>query len=127
MLNIEELIEVKLIKEFSIIRETLTRIGLGNAEHKVLAPSCYLLHKKGHYYLTHFKELMQLDGKSAELTDLDISVKNYIAQKLEELKYVEYIKKPTGLISNGNNIIFIRYSDKKDWTINSKYNIGKKK
>lgn len=127
MIDINKLIEVELIKDFNLVRETLTRIGLGNIENKVLAPSCVLLHKQGKYYIVHFKEMLMLDGKTTNYCDLDESIKNYIAKKFESLGYIKIKKmseKP--LMSNGSNIIFIKHKDKSNWTINIKYNIGVK-
>ena len=48
--------------DFLKIRETLTRIGVASRKEKKLYQSCHILHKKGKYYIVHFKELFALDG-----------------------------------------------------------------
>lgn len=128
MIELEKLTEVALIKDFNLIRETLTRIGLGNTENKILSPSCYILHKKSKYYIVHFKELMMLDGKTTNYNEHDESIKNYITRKLEELGYIKILSNTEGFkYSTGCDIIFLKHEDKNNWTFNLKYTIGKKK
>ena len=59
MLDIKELIEVKLIEpdNFLKIKETLTRIGIASKKEKTLYQSCHILHKQGQYYIVHFKQM----------------------------------------------------------------------
>ena len=67
---IESLIEITLESrdDFLKIKETLTRIGIASNKEKKLYQSCHILHKRGKYYIVHFKELFALDGKHANLT-----------------------------------------------------------
>jgi len=55
----ESMLEVTLPEpdNFLKVRETLTRIGVSSRKEKVLYQSCHILHKQGHYYIVHFKEL----------------------------------------------------------------------
>ena len=49
--------------DFLKIKETLTRIGVASQKDvNTLFQSCHILHKQGHYFITHFKELFLLDG-----------------------------------------------------------------
>ena len=41
--------------DFLKVRETLSRIGVASRREKKLWQSCHLLHKKGKYYIVHFK------------------------------------------------------------------------
>jgi hypothetical protein len=50
-------VEVKLVSDFLVIKETLERIGIANRKTQVITPSVYILHKQGKYYIIHFKEL----------------------------------------------------------------------
>ena len=43
--------------DFLKIRETLTRIGVASRKEKELFQSCHILHKRGKYYIVHYKEL----------------------------------------------------------------------
>jgi len=58
-LDIGDLVEVELEEDddFLKVRETLTRIGVSSRKEKTLFQSCHILHKKGKYYIVHFKEL----------------------------------------------------------------------
>ena len=64
MVDLSKFIEVQLNEQddFLKVRETLTRIGVSSRKEKVLYQSCHILHKQGHYYIVHFKELFALDG-----------------------------------------------------------------
>ena len=62
-IEIEDLVEIKLFEaeDFLKIKETLTRIGVSSRKDKKLYQSCHILHKRGKYYIVHFKELFALD------------------------------------------------------------------
>ena len=53
----EDLLEITLgtPDDFLKIRETLTRIGVSSQKDKKLWQSCHILHKRGKYYIVHFK------------------------------------------------------------------------
>lgn len=112
--------------DFLKIRETLTRIGVASRKEKKLYQSCHILHKKGKYYIVHFKELFALDGKPANITKNDVERRNRITKLLFDWGLVELGTQPTE-IAPLNQIKVLSYKDKGDWTLESKYNIGKKK
>lgn len=114
--------------DFLKVRETLTRIGVASRKEKKLFQSCHILHKKGKYYIVHFKELFALDGKHANLTSNDVERRNRITKLLSDWGLVE-IAQPDSLgeLAPLNQIKVISYKDKGDWILESKYNIGKKK
>ena len=62
---LKSFIEVSLQQEDDLlkVKETLTRIGVSSRKDKILYQSCHILHKRGKYYLVHFKELFKLDSK----------------------------------------------------------------
>ena len=129
--NIEDLLEVKLKEEddFLKVRETLTRIGVASRKDKTLYQSCHILHKKGKYYVVHFKELFALDGKPTDFTENDLGRRNTIANLLEEWGLIE-IAKPSQakeIIAPLSQIKIISYKERDDWNLTTKYNIGKKK
>ena len=70
----DDMVEVNLKEpdDFLKVRETLTRIGVASRKEKKLYQSCHILHKKGQYYIVHFKELFALDGKKANLSENDV-------------------------------------------------------
>lgn len=131
MVNIEELIEVTLGEkdDFLKVRETLTRIGVASKKDKILYQSCHILHKRGQYYVVHFKELFALDGKPTDITESDLSRRNAIVNLLEDWGLVKIVNKdktqtpPPIFLSQ---IKIISHKEKKDWQLIPKYSIGKK-
>lgn len=113
--------------DFLKVRETLTRIGVASRKERKLYQSCHILHKKGKYYIVHFKELFALDGKPANITKNDIERRNRIAKLLFDWGLVDLSVESLTDIAPLNQIKVLSYKDKGDWTLESKYNIGKKK
>ena len=126
----DQMIEVTLNEpdDFLKVRETLTRIGVASRKEKKIYQSCHILHKQGRYYIVHFKELLALDGKRANLTQNDVQRRNRIIQLLCDwgLVTVINIEKVTD-IAPLNQIKVLAYKEKGDWVLETKYNIGKKK
>jgi len=128
---VDSLVEVKIAEEedFLKIKETLTRIGVASRKDQKLYQSCHILHKQGKYYIVHFKELFLLDGKPSNFGDEDKGRRNTIVKLLQDwglIKVVdeEKIKEP---VSPMSQIKIIPHKDKGNWTLEAKYNIGRKK
>lgn len=126
----EQMVEVVLSEpdDFLKVRETLTRIGVASRKEKKLYQSCHILHKQGRYFIVHFKELFALDGKYANITQNDLQRRNRIAHLLADWGLIT-IKNEESIadIAPLNQIKVIAFKDKSDWTLEAKYNIGKKK
>ena len=126
----DQMIEVTLNEpdDFLKVRETLTRIGVASRKEKKIYQSCHILHKQGRYYIVHFKELIALDGKHANLTVNDVQRRNRIIQLLCDWGLVTVIEpeKVTD-IAPLNQIKVLAYKEKNEWVLETKYNIGKKK
>tara|TARA_R110002074_G_scaffold389755_2_gene573250 strand:+ start:613 stop:1008 length:396 start_codon:yes stop_codon:yes gene_type:complete len=131
MNTINNMVEVtlKAADDFLKVRETLTRVGVASKKSDTLFQSCHILHKQGKYYITHFKELFALDGKPTDFTDDDKARRNTITNLLAEWGLVELVDaeksaEPTAPLSQ---IKVIPHSQKSDWELVTKYNIGKKR
>lgn len=129
--NLDTLLEVRLKKDddFLKVRETLTRIGVSSRKEKKLYQSCHILHKRGKYYIVHFKELFALDGKPSNIEENDIGRRNVISKLLSEWGLVELVvpeksETPTTPMSQ---IKILAYGDRSEWELVTKYNIGSKK
>ena len=126
----ESMVEVGLKEpdDFLKVRETLTRIGVASRKEKKLYQSCHILHKQGKYYIVHFKELFALDGKKTNLSTNDVQRRNRIIQLLSDwgLIKISDANKVTDLAPL-NQIKVLAFKEKDDWTLESKYNIGRKK
>ena len=116
--------------DFLKVRETLTRIGVASRKERKLYQSCHILHKQGKYFIVHFKELFALDGKNTNLSINDVQRRNRIVQLLLDWGLVSIVEESKEKISDLaplNQIKVLSFKDKGDWTLESKYNIGRKK
>ena len=131
MINIEDLVEVKLNEpdDFLKIRETLSRIGVASKKDRTLYQSCHILHKQGRYYIVHFKEMFLLDGKTSDFTEDDIGRRNTIINLLNEWKLLSIVEssKTEFPIAPLSHIKIISHKEKNDWNLITKYTIGKKR
>jgi hypothetical protein len=130
-LKVEDLLEITLKAEddFLKVRETLTRIGVSSKKDNKLYQSCHILHKRGKFYIVHFKELFALDGLPTDIDDTDIGRRNTIANLLEEWGLVNIVdsKKASEPIVSLAQMKIIPHKDKQNWELVPKYHIGKKK
>ena len=124
----EQMLEISLKEpdDFLKVRETLSRIGVASRKEKKLYQSCHILHKQGRYFIVHFKELFALDGKETNLSENDIARRNTIAKLLADWNLVEVLGVPEP-VAPLSQIKVLSYQEKADWTLETKYNIGKKK
>ena len=124
----EQLLEVGLNEpdDFLKVRETLSRIGVASRKERKLYQSCHILHKQGRYYIVHFKELFALDGKKTNLSENDIARRNTIANLLRDWGLINIIGE-VAEVAPLSQIKVLSFSEKNEWTLETKYNIGKKK
>jgi len=124
----EHMLEIGLKEpdDFLKVRETLSRIGVASRKERKLYQSCHILHKQGRYYIVHFKELFALDGKKTNLSENDIARRNTITKLLADWGLINIIGEVTE-VAPLSQIKVLSFSEKKEWTLETKYNIGKKK
>lgn len=121
-------VELSVPDDFLLVRETLTRIGIASKKNNALIQSCHLLHKRGKYYIVHFKELFLLDGGESNLTVSDISRRNLIASLLEDWGLIKIVNHDMiNMVSPLSAIKIISHKEKNDWQLIEKYTIGNKK
>tara|TARA_B100001778_G_C18462105_1_gene571679 strand:+ start:114 stop:518 length:405 start_codon:yes stop_codon:yes gene_type:complete len=124
----DQMLEVSLKEpdDFLKVRETLSRIGVASRKEKKLYQSCHILHKKGKYFIVHFKELFALDGKNTNLSINDIARRNTIANLLKDWGLVE-LQGEAENVAPLSQIKVLSFGEKSEWMLETKYNIGKKK
>ena len=125
-----DMVEVVLSEpdDFLKVRETLTRIGVASRKEKKIYQSCHILHKQGKYYIVHFKELFALDGKNTNLSLNDVQRRNRIIQLLSDWGLITVVdSSKIEDLAPLNQIKVLSFKEKNDWTLESKYNIGRKK
>ena len=124
----DDMLEVTLNEpdDFLKVRETLSRIGVASRKERKLYQSCHILHKQGRYYIVHFKELFALDGKHTNLSENDIARRNTIVNLLNDWGLIggENKAEPAAPLSQ---IKVLSFREKNEWTLETKYNIGKKR
>ena len=126
----DQMVEVTLKEpdDFLIVRETLTRIGVASRKEKKIYQSCHILHKQGKYYIVHFKELFALDGKNTNFSSNDLQRRNRIAKLLSDWGLIGIVNETqVEDLAPLNQIKVLSFKDKSEWTLESKYNIGRKK
>ena len=125
---VKELVEITFPEkdDFLKIRETLSRIGVASRKDKELFQSCHILHKKGKYYIVHFKELFKLDGKQTNFDESDMGRRNTIIDLLKQWNLISVVKEsqivePRAPLSQ---IKVIPFKEKTEWKLTQKYSIG---
>lgn len=123
--TLDKAVEIELPDDDSFlkIKETLQRIGIASYKSKTLYQTAHILHKRGRYYIMHFKCLFALDGKPAPFDPTDWQRQNRIAQLLADWNLCFLINEP-GPMEDIQNIKILKHSEKNSWNLVSKYNIG---
>jgi hypothetical protein len=126
---VQTLIEIEPVNtdQFLQIKETLTRIGIANRTKKILYQSCMILHKKGKFYICHFKELFAMDGKYTSVYSDDYARRNHIAKLLSQWNLVKIVNTDVMNIPSNDeqiNVYVLPYREKSSWELKAKYNIG---
>jgi hypothetical protein len=126
---VDNFIEVELPgrESFSIIKESLTRIGIPSRKELKLFQTCHILHKQGKYYIVHFLEMFMLDGKESHFSEDDRLRRNRIASLLEEWGLLTIVNKE--LVNDKidmNKVKIIPHGEKDKWSLVQKYTIGKR-
>lgn len=130
--NPKKMIEVELNQpdDFLKVKETLTRIGVASRKNQTLVQTCHILHKRGKYFIPHFKEMFLIDGKDSTLTYSDIRRRNLIINLLEDWELLT-VTNPEMIdeddVAPMSSIRIIPHKEKDAWVLESKYTIGNKK
>lgn len=129
---VDSFIEVSLVGDsFLKVAETLSRIGIPSFPKKTVYQSCHILHKRGKYYIVHFKELFSLDGRDSTFSNSDKLIRDKIASLLQDWGLVKIVT-PNVALSREikvNNLKIVSHEEANNlsWKLEPKYRIGKKK
>jgi hypothetical protein len=130
---IDTFIEIEPVSsdDFLKVKETLTRIGIASrkdGDKPVLWQSCHILHKRGRYFIVHFKQMFLLDGKHEKTTvsQEDVNRTKVVASLLQQWGLVSIKSNYDVAVDDNVNLVVIPYQDKSKWSLNSKYSIGRK-
>lgn len=128
--NIEKMVEIELGKpdDFLKIKETLTRVGIASSKNNTLYQTANILHKRGKYYIIHFKEIFLLEGRESTLTLTDVARRNRIISLLADWGLCKVVNQDSIVTkSDMASIKIVPYKDKNNWTLITKYTLGKRK
>lgn len=120
-------IALKSNDDFHKIVETLSRIGVASYRDHKLYQSCHILHKRGQYYIVHFKELFILDGKQADIMEEDIQRRNFITGLLVEWGLCDLVSDAREIENVGSiysRTKVLKFHEKDSWTLESKHSLG---
>jgi hypothetical protein len=80
------------------------------------------------YYIVHFKELFALDGKPSNFAEEDVARRNTISNLLAEWGLITLVdkQKTQAPVAPMSQIKIIPYKEKDEWSLVTKYNIGRK-
>ena len=114
-------VKIELISPFLVIKETLERIGVYSRPKKIITPSCYILHIKGEYYISHFKFLLSIDGFKKEISEVDINRQNAIITLLQNWNMIRILDDNVYQDQLKEKIYVLPYKLKKETAINHKF------
>lgn len=129
MYQTNKLLEIKLLVDPNIIKETLSRIGIVDKREKIIYQSCHLLKQFDTYYLVHFKQLFTMStGKSGyhgfgNVSLEDIERRNSIAFLLVKWKMIT-IDDMNEIIPHKTRIDIVSHNDALNYRKIRKFNIN---
>lgn len=129
MYQTNKLLEIKLLVDPNIVKETLSRIGIIDKKEKIIYQSCHLLKQFDTYYLVHFKQLFTMStGKNGyhgfgNVSLEDIERRNSIAFLLIKWNMIS-IQDLNEIIPHRTRIDFVSHNDALNYKKIRKFNIN---
>lgn len=124
-----KLLEVKPLVDISIIRETLTRIGIVDKKQKKIYQSCHLIEQFDTFYLAHFKQLFVMSRSKngfpgfGNVSMEDIDRRNSIAFLLAKWNMIKIIK-PEEIDPHNARVDVVSHKDAGEYAKIRKFNIN---
>lgn len=124
-----KLLEVKPLVDISIIRETLTRIGIVDKKQKKIYQSCHLIEQFDTFYLAHFKQLFVMSRSKngfpgfGNVSMEDIDRRNSIAFLLAKWNMIKIIK-PEEIDPHNTRVDVVSHKDAEEYAKIRKFNIN---
>lgn len=129
MYQTNKLLEIKLLVDPNIVKETLSRIGIIDKKEKIIYQSCHLLKQFDTYYLVHFKQLFTMStGKNGyhgfgNVSLEDIERRNSIAFLLIKWNMIS-IQDLNEIIPHRTRIDIVSHNDALNYKKIRKFNIN---
>lgn len=128
MYETNKLLEIKLLVNEDIIKETLTRIGIVDKHDKKIYQSCHLLKQFDTYYLAHFKQLFTLSTSKTgyhgfgNVSLEDIGRRNAIAFLLTKWNMIQ-VSNPNDIEPHTTYIDVVPYKDANEYQKIKKFHV----
>jgi len=121
-------IPVLLKEDFSVVRETLERIGIINRKRKIFVPSCYVIGTTDDtvYRIAYFKELFPLVNRETTYNEDDKLRRNTIVYLLKNWNLIELLHTQDISEYLHEKIPVLPYKEKDDYQIHHKFKFSKK-
>jgi hypothetical protein len=121
-------VDVRLKEDFSVIRETLERVGVINKKKKTCIPSCYVVGTKreGIYKIVHFKELFPVINRESTYSEDDKLRRNTIVYLLNNWNLIELVETNDIQEYLHKKIPVLSHDDKKEYEIIHKFKFPKR-
>ena len=119
-------LQVELLKDYSIVCESLERMGVVNKDKKIIYPSCYchkieLENDKVVYTINHFKEMFLLQDKPSTFNKTDKLRRATITYLLQSWGLVKVSDPESITHILSQKIGVVKHSEKRDYQIIHKY------
>lgn len=123
MNKIKTLVEVNLLADTKVIKETLSRIGIANKKQRILYPTAYLYQNFEKHYIVHFKEMFLLTRSNGynNISEKDIERKNSIIYCLKNWNLIEVINEDD-IEPHEEFVYVLPFKEKSEWIITHKFN-----
>lgn len=113
---------------FRKVKETLERMGIPKRGENTLFQTAHILHKQGRYYIAHFKELLAMDGKAAELSEEDVGRRNLIVKYMTDWDLIKPVSNNSERpMCSPRRLKVVKHADREHWDLQPKYSIGNRK
>lgn len=109
--------------DLSVIRETLTRIGIADKKRKIIYPSCNLIELNNNYYICHFKNMFILTKENGydNMSEEDICRRNSIIYCLQNWNLID-VDVECDIEPHDIYVYVLPFREKNNWTIIQKFN-----
>jgi hypothetical protein len=82
------------------------------------------LHRRGKYFIVHFKELFYLDGKPTIIYEEDLARRNLIVKLLMDWGMCKQVTSEELVSCSPRMIKIVKHSERDQWQLKQKYSLG---
>jgi hypothetical protein len=119
-------VNLKQPDSFDRIKDLLRRVGINPKNTTNLFQTCHILRDGNEFYICHFKELFWIDGKSNNMTVLDVERRNRIISLLVRKNLIDVdLSNLPFTLKAARSIFIVPFAEINNWKLHSKYKFRK--